>query len=119
MAVTVLRTMLLIVFLMPSQGCLGRSPAVRHFMLGTSPSSTTVLRSLDIAVLVGPVRVPAYLERSQIASLAGVTRSVRRKRGEKIEVNVVARTTLSPDDRLISVSSLIRETFPRTREPLQ
>jgi uncharacterized lipoprotein YmbA len=40
-------------------------------MLGTSASSTTVARSLDIAVLVGPVRVPAYLERSQIASLAG------------------------------------------------
>lgn len=52
-------------------GCLGRSPAVRHFMLGTSESTSTLARAADMAVLVGPVRLPAYLDRSQIATLEG------------------------------------------------
>ena len=51
-------------------GCLGRSPAVRHFVLGVSHSSVAMSRAPDVAVLVGPVRLPAYLERPQIARLA-------------------------------------------------
>jgi uncharacterized lipoprotein YmbA len=52
-------------------GCLGRSPGVRHFMLGTSESTSTLARAPDMAVLVGPARLPAYLDRSQIATLEG------------------------------------------------
>jgi len=52
-------------------GCLGRSPDVEHFMLGTAEAeaqATSAARS-DLAVQVGPVRLPAYLERPQLASL--------------------------------------------------
>jgi uncharacterized lipoprotein YmbA len=51
-------------------GCLGRSPEVGHFVLGAGvavqPSGDG---TSDLAVLVGPVRLPAYLERPQIARL--------------------------------------------------
>ena len=50
-------------------GCLGRSPDVRHFVLGAAESPVSVERALEVAVLVGPVRLPAYLDRSQIATL--------------------------------------------------
>jgi len=50
-------------------GCLGRSPDVRHFVLGESDSPVTVERASKVTVLVGPVRLPAYLERSQIVTL--------------------------------------------------
>jgi uncharacterized lipoprotein YmbA len=50
-------------------GCLGRSPEVRHFVLGR-PTADAVAPSVDgLAVLVGPVRLPEYLERAQIARL--------------------------------------------------
>ena len=52
-------------------GCIGRSPDVRHFVLGASSSPVSVERALKVAVLVGPARLPAYLERSQIATLEG------------------------------------------------
>ncbi len=64
-----LRAMLMIVVLILCEGCLGRSPGVRHFMLGTSASTSTVARLPEMAVLVGPVRLPAYLGRPQIATL--------------------------------------------------
>lgn len=52
-------------------GCLGRSPVVDHYVLGAqwgrSPSPAEA--STDLSVLVGPVRLPAYLDRSQMASL--------------------------------------------------
>lgn len=52
-------------------GCLGRSPGVDHYMLGTSegPSGAAGSSTVDVALLVGPVRLPAYLERPQIARL--------------------------------------------------
>jgi uncharacterized lipoprotein YmbA len=50
-------------------GCLSRSPDVRHFVLGASDSPVTVERASKVAVLVGPARLPAYLERTQIATL--------------------------------------------------
>jgi len=52
-------------------GCLGRSPSVDHYMLGTSegPSTAVGQSTADVAVLVGPVRLPAYLERPQIVRL--------------------------------------------------
>ena len=67
----VFRATMVIVLFMFCQGCLGRSPSVRHFMLGTSEPPATVAQSLDVAVVVGPVRLPAYLDRAQIASLEG------------------------------------------------
>ena len=56
-------------------GCLGRSPNVDHYILGTSlpstatTSSTAAGASSELAVGVGPVRLPAYLERAQMARL--------------------------------------------------
>ena len=52
-------------------GCLGRSPGVDHYMLGTRAAPRPAARSstAEVAVLVGPVRLPAYLERPQIARL--------------------------------------------------
>ncbi len=52
-----------------STGCLGRSPEVRHYILGSFGSGTEAASAKDVAVLVGPVRLPAYLERPQIARL--------------------------------------------------
>ena len=49
--------------------CLGRSPDVKHFMLGTGESLTDTGPDSGLAVLIGPVRLPAYLERSQLARL--------------------------------------------------
>lgn len=57
--------------------CLGRSPEVEHYMLGTgSPASSRASSPASVArgavapaVLVGPVRLPAYLERPQLARL--------------------------------------------------
>lgn len=68
---TALRAMGMIAVFILFQGCLGRSPGVRHFILGTSASASTVARSPDTAVLIGPVQLPAYLDRSQIATLEG------------------------------------------------
>jgi uncharacterized lipoprotein YmbA len=52
-------------------GCLGRSPGVDHYMLGTSTMAGGPVdpSTADVAVRVGPVRLPAYLERSQIARI--------------------------------------------------
>jgi uncharacterized lipoprotein YmbA len=51
-------------------GC-SRSPDVRHFVLGTQHSSDSGQRAPDLAVLVGPIRLPAYLERPHFARRAG------------------------------------------------
>jgi uncharacterized protein len=57
--------------LLGTLGCLGRSPDVRHFMLGTDPSVETGELAPELAVLIGPVRLPSYLERTQIARRVG------------------------------------------------
>jgi uncharacterized lipoprotein YmbA len=59
--------MLAFVLLILFAGCLGRSPQVRHFMLGISEPSSSNALSPELAVLVGPVRLPAYLQRPQMA----------------------------------------------------
>jgi uncharacterized lipoprotein YmbA len=61
------RAMLAFVLLILFVGCLGRSPQVRHFMLGISEPSSSNALSPELAVLVGPVRLPAYLQRPQMA----------------------------------------------------
>lgn len=50
-------------------GCLGRSPQVRHFMLGVEDVAAAERGAPDVSVLVGPVRLPAYLERPELARL--------------------------------------------------
>lgn len=62
-------------------GC-GRSPDVSHYMLGTARDSAIAEGAPDVAVLVGPVRLPRYLERPQIA---------RRQRGGEIEFDEFSR----------------------------
>jgi uncharacterized lipoprotein YmbA len=63
------RGILMALLMLMVTGCLGRSPDVRHFVLGVSNSSAVSHRAMDVAVLVGPVRLPAYLERSQMVTL--------------------------------------------------
>ena len=60
---------LLFVLLVAISGCLGRSPSVRLFTLGTQAQPAESARAPELAVLIGPARLPAYLERPQIARL--------------------------------------------------
>ncbi len=51
-------------------GCLGRSPGVEHFVLASQGPAKIGDAGLSApAVLVGPVRLPAYLDRPQVARL--------------------------------------------------
>jgi uncharacterized lipoprotein YmbA len=52
-------------------GCLGRSPEVRLFTLGSQSQLERSERAPELAVLIGPVRLPSYLERPQIARRLG------------------------------------------------
>jgi len=53
-----------------SVGCIGRSPAVEHFILGSEAVPDTSLDSGSaVSILIGPVRLPAYLDRPQHARL--------------------------------------------------
>jgi hypothetical protein len=54
-------------------GCLGRSPTPEFYSLrATEPSATVATAgSTGVAVGVGPVRLPRYLERPQLARRAG------------------------------------------------
>jgi len=55
-----------------SSGCLGRSPDPRLFTLGSTPRPADAPLDSELAVLVGPVRFPRYLERPQLVRrLAG------------------------------------------------
>lgn len=55
--------------LLATSGCLGRSPQVRHFMLGTETQGPAENGAPNVSVLVGPVRLPAYLARPELARL--------------------------------------------------
>lgn len=59
----------LLVLLFAGPGCLGRSPSVRLFTLGTLVPLEEARRAPGMAVLIGPVRLPGYLDRPQIARL--------------------------------------------------
>lgn len=52
-----------------SMACLGRSPEVRHYLLGVERLAAAEVGAPDVSVLVGPVRLPSYLERSELARL--------------------------------------------------
>lgn len=59
-----------------SFGCLGRSPVAEHFVLGMgavpgaqSPATGVEAGLSDLAIVIGPVRLPGYLDRPQLARL--------------------------------------------------
>lgn len=60
---------LLLATLLFATACLGRSPAVRHFVLGVEPLAAAEQGAPEVSVLVGPVRLPSYLERPELARL--------------------------------------------------
>ena len=86
---------LLVVLL--ASGCLGRSPSPEHYMLGTSDDGEKGSAAPGIALLVGPVRLPAYLDRPQFARLEG--------RGE-IELDEFARWLGGFEDNFLRALSL-------------
>lgn len=50
-------------------GCTGKSPKANFYALGTTPASgPTAALSRDIALAVGPVTIPAELDRKQIVT---------------------------------------------------
>lgn len=51
-------------------GCLGRSPNPEHFVLASDVQGEIGAAAPEAALLIGPVRLPAYLDRPQIARLA-------------------------------------------------
>jgi len=65
-----------------SAGCLGRSPAADHFVLGSNGLLSIDRRAPELAVLIGPVRLPAYLDRPQMA---------RMRSGGEVELDEYAR----------------------------
>ncbi len=77
----------------PLGGCLGRSPEVRLFTLGSQARLERSDRAPDLAVLVGPVRLPAVLERPQM---------VRRVGGGEIELDETHRWVGSFESNLIA-----------------
>ena len=54
------------VLVIGSPGCLGRSPAVRHYTLGALPGAGA--GSEELAIGLGPVTFPAYLDRPQFVT---------------------------------------------------
>lgn len=58
-------------------GCLGRSPQLHHYILGIAPlaqagtqeGAQEAVGAPDVSVLIGPVRLPAYLVRPELARL--------------------------------------------------
>jgi uncharacterized lipoprotein YmbA len=65
-----LRAVGLVGLLVVGSACLGRSPEVRHFMLGVDDVAPAEVGAPTVSVLVGPVRLPAYLDRPELARLA-------------------------------------------------
>lgn len=69
--------MLMSGFLLLLTGCGGKSPAVNHYSLGgigQNASRVMVADDLDLKLGVGPVTVPDYLKRAQIATRLGPNR---------------------------------------------
>lgn len=64
--------------LLTGSGCLGRSPEVRRYVLGVDALPEMASRGPDLAILIEEVRLPAHLDRAQIA---------RRGRGGEVELD--------------------------------
>jgi uncharacterized lipoprotein YmbA len=52
-------------------GCLGRSPEPRFYTLGSEVRAADAPLSSELAILVGPIRFPRYLERPQLVRRLG------------------------------------------------
>lgn len=65
------RIALVLTVMLLAAGCLGRSPSPEHYMLGTQSIASDGRAAPDLALVVGPVRLPAYLDRPQFARLEG------------------------------------------------
>jgi hypothetical protein len=51
-------------------GCLGRSPQVRFYTMSDVPGQAVAGAAEDLAIGVGPVRLPRYLDRPQLVTRA-------------------------------------------------
>jgi hypothetical protein len=51
-------------------GCLGRSPQIRFYTMSEVPGSPAAEVAEDLAIGVGPVRLPRYLDRPQLVTRA-------------------------------------------------
>lgn len=78
-------------------GCLGRSPEVHYYALGFEPLAPMEGAASDVPVLVGPVRLPAYLERPELA---------RRGEGGEIELDATHRWLGSFEENFLRAVSL-------------
>ncbi len=54
-------------------GCLGRSPQVRFYTMSGVPGQSAAEATEDLAIGVGPVQLPRYLERPQLVTRAEVS----------------------------------------------
>jgi hypothetical protein len=72
-------------------GCLGRSPIPHFYTLGSEMQSADAEMFSDLAILVGPIRFPRYLERPQF---------VRRLPGGEVELDEFNRWIGSFEDNV-------------------
>lgn len=80
-----------------SSACLGRSPEPRLFTLGATPRAADAPLDSELAVLVGPVRFPRYLERPQL---------VRRLEGGELDLDEFNRWAGSFEENVVRALSL-------------
>ena len=82
-----------------SFGCLGRSPVSEHFVLGSgaSPTAQSGGDLSNLAIVIGPVRLPSYLDRPQLARLEA---------GGEIELDQFARWLGGFEDNFLRALSL-------------
>ncbi|MFK7896007.1 MAG: membrane integrity-associated transporter subunit PqiC [Myxococcota bacterium] len=74
----ILRSAALLIVLFFGAACLGRSPEVKRYVLGVDALPERGERAPGVAVMIESVRLPAHLDRSQIA---------RRGRGGQVQLD--------------------------------
>lgn len=94
---TALLLLLVVAAAATSSGCLGRSPEPRLFALGSTPHPADAPLDSELAVLVGPVRFPRYLERPQL---------VRRLEGGELDLDEFNRWAGSFEENVVRALSL-------------
>jgi len=95
------RTLVLAVVLAASAlaatGCLGRSPRIHHYVLGVEPLTPAEPGAPEVSVLVGPVKLPAYLDRPELARLGA---------GGEVELDATHRWLGSFEENFLRATSL-------------
>jgi len=84
-------------------GCLGRSPAPRLYTLAAVNGASANTAARELALLVGPVRVPQYLDRPQIVTREGANEVVPdeyRRWAGGLEANVLRVLAANLTERL-------------------